>query len=371
MGRTKGALNKKTIEENNPIEMKTDIEELKKEKSTEQKLPQDFNGDVSTKEDDITQIAGIGPKTAERLKEKGYVTLVDIATARADELSAVMTLGYAQCKAMIDSAMDLVASKMKLKTANEHDTDKKLKQIFIKTGSEDFNNLLGGGVPTGSITGTVGRLATGKTQIGFDLIVDVLGRLNKKAVFIETEADTFHLDRLKEIAKGKGYNSINWDNLYVCEAEQIPTPKAQFLQYRAIQKYLEKGEDIILVVIDSFNANFRGWTRTELLPLRTREFAEHFNLIKYLTAKYNLAWYLTFQAISAPRPDAQLHDKMKYGSGYYISGGDYVLHTVNNWISLEQIKTELWKAVLFDSSHIDRASCTFMLTKDGLKNEVK
>ena len=64
MPRPLGSKNKSKEEnlENKPVEMKTNIEELKKEKSTEQKLPQDFNGDVSTKEDDITQIAGIGPK---------------------------------------------------------------------------------------------------------------------------------------------------------------------------------------------------------------------------------------------------------------------------------------------------------------------
>jgi archaellum biogenesis ATPase FlaH len=268
--------------------------------------------------------------------------------------------------------MDKVSARMKLKTAIESDNDKKLKQIYIQTGSKDFNNLLGGGIPTGSITGTVGRLATGKTQIAFDLIVDVLGRLKKKAVFIETEADTFYLDRLKEIAKLRGYTDINWNNLYICEADQIPTAKAQYLQYKVVQRALEKGEDIILVVVDSFNAMFRaGWSRSEMLPIRTREFGEHFTLIKYITAKWNVAWYLTFQAISAPRPDQQLHDRIKYGGEMYPVGGDFVLHTVNNWIALDQIKTELWKATLFDSSHMDRATTNFMLTASGLKDEVK
>jgi len=375
MGRPKGSLNKKTIQENlenKPVEMKTNIEELKKEVPTEQKTVSDMNSEVSTKEDSIEQLSGVGPRTAEKLREKGYVTLTDVATTRADELAAVMQIGYAQAKTWVEDAMDKVSARMKLKTAIEQNHDKKLKQIFIETGSTDLNTLLGGGVPTGSITGTVGRFATGKTQIAFDLIVDVLGRLHKKAVFIETEADTFYLDRLKEIAILRGYKDIDWSNLYVCEADQIPTAKAQYLQYKVVQKALEKGEDIILVVVDSFNAMFRaGWSRSEMLPVRTREFGEHFNLIKFLTAKYNVAWYLTFQCIAPPRPEQGLAMKVKFGQEFYPVGGDYVLHTVNNWIGLEQIKTELWKAILFDSSHIDRGTVNFILTKKGLQNEVK
>ena len=96
---------------------------------------------------------------------------------------------------------------------------------------------------------------------------------------------------------------INWKNLYVFPAKQIPTAKAQFLQYKVIQKLIEgtaakpaieekrngqgliiqKGqvavaakapEPIIFVDIDSMNAKFRdGWSESQMLPLRTREFA--------------------------------------------------------------------------------------------------
>ena len=158
----------------------------------------------------------------------------------------------------------------------------------------------------------------------------------------------------------------------MCEAKQIPTAKAQYLQYKVFQKALEQGRKIRLIVVDSFNAKFRGgWSKSEMLPYRTREFGEHFTLMEYLAAKYNIAWYLTFQAIAPPRPDQGLAAKVKFAGEYYPVGGDYVLHSVNNWIALTQIKSELWAATLFDSSHVDRGSCTFTLTVNGLKDEVK
>jgi len=356
-----------------PKKLETTVEDAKKERSTEEKTPSDTEEDLGTNGGEIKRLEdlnGIGPKTAEKLRELGY-SVVGLATGRADEVAQVMKVSYAVAKGWCMQAQEAVLAKMTMKKATDQDKEKKAKQLFIVTGAKEFNNMLSGGIPTMSITGLTGRLASGKTQIVFEAIVDCLGRLKEKAVFIETEPDTFHLDRLKEIARLKGLE-CNWDDLYVCEANQVPTAKSQFLQYKVVQKALEKGENIRLVVVDSFNAKFRaGWSRSEMLPIRTREFAEHFNLIEYLAAKYNIAWLLTFQVIAPPRPDQGLAMKVKFVDNYYPVGGDFVLHSVNNWIALQQVKSELWEGSLFDSSHVKRGSCYFIITASGLKDGIK
>jgi len=358
--------------EDKPQVLETTVEDLKQEKPTESKTVKDFNGEVTDSENKkLEDITGIGEHTAEKLKDLGFTTITDLATSRPDEIASLMKVNYAIAKAWCMQAQEIVMSRTTLKNANEQDKEKKFSQLFIQMGSSDFNNMLGKGIPTQSITGLCGRLASGKTQICFEAIVDCLGRLNKKAVFIETEADTFHLDRLKEIAKGRNLE-CNWNDLYICEANQIPTAKAQFIQYKVVQKALENGEDIKLVVIDSFNAKFRaGWSRSEMLPIRSREIAEHINLMEYLMAKYNLAWLITCQVIAPPRPDQGLAMKVKFVDNYYPVGGDTLLHSVNNWIALTQIKSELWKAALFDSSYIKRSSCDFIITSKGIQNGVK
>lgn len=370
MGRKAGSLNKpKDIE---PVKMETKIEDLKKEKSTDDKTPANHDAEVSDSEGKgLETIPGIGPKTAERLKELGYTTLISIATGRADEIGAEMKVGYPQAKAWVTYAQEKVLAKMTMINAVEQDKLKKSKQIFLQTGSKALNDLMGGGIASMSSTGLSGRFATGKTQICNDVIVDCLGRLKEKAIYIETEPDSFHLSRLKEIAKLRGLD-CNWEDLYVCGADQIPTAKAQFLQYKLVQKKLEAGEKIRLIVVDSFNAKFRaGYSRTEMLPVRTREFAEHFQLIEYLEAKYNTAWVLTCQTIAAPRPDQGLGNMMKFGDQFYPCGGDLVLHSVNTWIALTQIKVELWKATLFDSSYLPRASIDFIITAKGLQDGIR
>jgi len=344
------------------------VEEVK---PTDDMTPTDYEEEVETKDiKRLEDLKGVGPKTANKLRDLGY-SVVGLATARADEVSAEMKVSFNIAKGWIMEAQEAVLSKMVLKTANQVTKERKEKIQYIQTGSSDFNKLIGGGIATGATTGISGRFSTGKTQIIFEAIVDCVCRLKRKAVYIETEPNTFHSCRLEEIAKGKGY-TINLDDVIVCEAEQIPTAKAQYLQYKIIQKALENGENIGLVCVDSFTAKFRpGYSRREMLPVRTREFTEHFLLIDYIASKYNVAWILSCQVIGCPDPGATLAIKMKTGDSFYPIGGEYLLHSVTTWISLQQIKTELYEAIIFDSSYLPRGKCNFSITEGGIRNEVK
>jgi len=193
----------------------------------------------------------------------------------------------------------------------------------------------------------------------------------RKAGYIETEPDTFSDVRIEEIATTRNLD-IDLDNLWVFEAEHIPTAKAQYLQYKIIQKLIQKGENIGFIGIDSFTAKFRpGYSRREMLPVRTREFTEHFLLIDYLAAKYNIAWALSCQVIGGVSPGQQLGTKMKTGDIFYPVGGEYLLHSMTTWVQVMQIKSELYKAILYDSSYLAKASCEFMLGKRGLMDGIK
>ena len=378
----------------------------------------------------LEDIAGIGPAAANKLRLLGY-TVMGLATARPDVVAAEMGVTQTIAKAWCSVARDAALAKMDVYTAEEYNEEQKAKQIFIKTGSSEFNDMLGGGIPTGSITGTSARFSSGKTQIEFDCIVDVLtnifvcpkchcqitklgdscGRKDKKGVIcdgvgvhakaalIETEPDTFHLSRLQEIARGRGLNNIIWSNLFIFPAKQIPTAKAQWLQYKVIQRLLEgtkaklpveekkrpdgtilvKGqkevkeklpEPIIFVAVDSMNAKFRdGWSESQQLPIRTRELASHFTIMEYLAATYNVAWYLTHQVIAPVRPEQGLKMKVKFKlEEYYPVGGDLLLHEVNNWIALASVGGDVEEAELYDSSWLPKGSCYFMLTSKGLVN---
>ena len=59
---------------------------------------------------------------------------------------------------------------MEFTTATEQ-LEKRKNIIYLSTGSEKFDKLLGGGIETGSITEMFGEFRTGKTQICHTLCV--------------------------------------------------------------------------------------------------------------------------------------------------------------------------------------------------------
>jgi len=355
------------------------------DKATDDKKPDDHEADVSTTKGKrgIEGLPGIGPKTAMRLRELGYKTLISLATARADAIAAEMgiSVSYSKAVAWVKTAQNKVMTQMKLKKGSDVDEERAKKRIHFLTGSMDLNVLIGGkktpetpharpGFATMRTTALMGRYSSGKTQAAYDAIVHCLS-LGHEAVYVETEPDTYNGDRLMQIARGRKLD-INLDNLWICEASQIPTAKAQYLQYKVIHKALQESDKIKLVVVDSFTAKFRpGYSRREMLPVRTREFTEHFLLIDFLAAHYNTAWILTCQVIGGVTPGQGKLSMMKTGSAFYPVGGEYLLHSVNTWVGLQQIKTELWKATLFDSSFLPRGSCEFLLTAKGLQDGVR
>ncbi|MGD0331393.1 MAG: hypothetical protein ABSB40_13270 [Nitrososphaeria archaeon] len=408
------------------------VDELsKKKKPTEEMTPADYADELESQADGgpvkrLEDIKGITPAMARKLREKGY-NVMSLATTRADIIAADIDLTYTIAKAICNLAQEAALAKMTIQTSEEYDSEQKSKQIFISTGSTELDAILGGGIPTMSTTCTSGRFSSGKTQIGYTAILDVLANqivcnkckrkmtklgdnckskiqtydgkiancdgkaVRAKAAMIETEPDTFHLDRLKQMASARKLGNVNWANLFIFPAKQIPTIKAQYLQYKIIQKLIEgydekemvkqgdkmvekvkchhDPEPIILVVIDSMNAKIRaGWSESQELPKRTRELAEHFQLIEYLAATYNVAWYLTSQVIAPIRPEQGLKMKVKFLDEYYPVGGDYLLHSVNNWIALAQVTAEIGQAELYDSSWMPKGDAYFKLTEKGVEN---
>ena len=155
---------------------------LRKRKKTTDKTPADIEEDLSVGDEEdktvkrLEDISGIGPAAAKKLRELGY-TVMSLATSRPDVVSGDMKVASTVAKGWINQAKEAAMAKMTIMTADEYDIEQKAKQYFIKTGSSEFNAMLGGGIPTGSITGTSSRFSTGKTQIGFDAVVDVLANL--------------------------------------------------------------------------------------------------------------------------------------------------------------------------------------------------
>ena len=156
---------------------------IKNTKDIKDRTPMDVDMDTTSDEEDqdcaikrLEDISGIGPAAATKLRLLGY-TVMGLATARADVVAGEMQVSQTIAKVWCNIAREAALAKMKSYTADEYDEEQKAKQIFIRTGSDEFNKMLGGGIPTMSITGSSARFSSGKTQIGYDAIIDVISRI--------------------------------------------------------------------------------------------------------------------------------------------------------------------------------------------------
>lgn len=386
-----------TVKVDEPQELEIDEQERKEEKPTESKGPSELRKDLGkgvAKE--LTDLNGIGPKTVEKLREVCAINdMEELATSRPDEIAAQMKVTFTIAKGWVSQAQEALLPTMELTSAVQEEAYKNARELVFKTGSSNFNGILDGGIHTMAITGTAGRFASGKSVVGEDAIIDAIHnhytcpqcykKLSKneickdckvpakpvEAVFIETEPDTFHLKRLMAMAAKKGYKDMDWSRLIVVPARKVATIKSQFLWYKTVKHAIDNGRNIRLVVIDSFNAKIRaGWSKSEMLPVRSRELAEHFNLMEFMAAKYNVAWYITCQVIAPPRPDQGLAAKVKFTDQFYPVGGDTLLHSVNQWVALVQTHSGLWNAQVFDSSYLPRNEAVFIIDESGLVNGV-
>lgn len=318
---------------------------------------------------ELINVKGIGPLTVEKLMEKGVKDASELAGMNPDELKAILGLSWKKAHEIIQDALSSELDTMvELKTAQEIEDHKKKYVRYINTGSEDLDRIMGGGVATDAISAFCGEYATGKTQMGEQLLVNCV-KMKRKAIFVETEPSTFDLNRVKEIAEAAGVEINPNNDIWVIPARIITDPQKQYLAYVRIEKFCSEGNDVGLIVIDSFSARFRSYyQRREMLPDRAREEARHLAYLQFLSSKYNLAVVVTVQVMGVPDTGAQLAVKMKVGSFKMPVGGDVMLHGATHWINLIQIKTKMWKAEIFDSPNLPRDETTFIIDKRGIRD---
>jgi len=252
--------------------------------------------------------------------------------------------------------------------------------VVIPTGSKHLDGILGGGLRSDAITLMFGHWATGKTQLGYQLMINALAMFpEKKAVYIETESGIFSPDRLKQIVPTVKTPKLDFsDRLLLIPASSMKIPAHQYLAYQRVQKLLEGGEKISLLVVDSFTALFRGFfpKRVQLAD-RNQEFAKHFTLLNWLSSKYNLAVYLTAQVQGVPTsPQEQKMalgrpENIVYGlKGFKFWGGPLPLHSAAYVLSLSRAKGQAWRARVIDSPDLPEAECLFSILPEGVRDYI-
>lgn len=306
---------------------------------------------------DVEEIEGVGRVTAQKLRESGYNTALDVAYAGVKELADVL--------GSEDRARQIIAAAQRLVGLNNFVTalevyERKRNVQYISTGVKALDELLGGGIETRAITELAGEFGSGKTNFCHQLSVMVQlpedkGGLNGRALFIDTE-NTFRPERIVQIAKYRGLDPKEaLKNIFYARAYNSDH---QMLIVDEAKKIISK-ENIRLIIVDSLVAHFRSeYPGRENLAERQQKLNHHIAQLLKLADIYNVAVVVTNQVIAQP--------DMFFGNPLKPAGGNVIAHGATYRIWLRKGKENIRVARILDSPMHPESEATFKITEEGL-----
>ena len=289
----------------------------------------------------IQDLPGVGAATAEKLESAGFRDLMSVAVATLGEMVETAGVSEAVARKMINAARE----SMKMGFETGIDVLKKRENVSrISTGSQAFNELMGGGFESGAITECFGEFGSGKTQVGH--ILSVMCQKDDPdavAVYIDTE-NTFRPERIIQLARGAGLepeqvlNNIKVARAYNSDHQMLLAEKIESL-------ITEQGKKVRLIVVDSLTSHFRAeFIGRGTLAERQQKLNRHMHQLSKLAASYNICVYVTNQVMTKP-------DQF-FGDPTEAIGGNIVGHASTYRIYLRRGKQGSRVAKMIDAPNL-------------------
>ena len=311
---------------------------------------------------DLNNLKGIGPKIRQKLIDGGIQSIMDLAVALPREVEDV--LGGKEEKAF----SFIISAKRWLEQSGLLDREfipagdllqKRRNMMRCTTGSNNLNEILGGGVETQAITEVYGDFGSGKTQLCHTLCCTCQlqpeeGGLDGGAIYIDTES-TFRPERLYQIAQVRGLDPdeiIN--NVTFCK---VYNSSHLELVVRVLGKHIERyGAKLVIVdsVISLHRAEFMG--RGTLAERQQRLNSLIHRLLRFAEI-YNIAVVVTNQVQT--QPDTFFGDPTK------PTGGNVIAHACTYRIYLKKAGKDRI-ATIVDSPYHPYTDTRFTLTEAGV-----
>jgi DNA repair protein RadA len=309
---------------------------------------------------DFTQLK-IAEETRNRLQEQ-FPTLIALAATPPEEVMKRCEISKSSASRAVNQARKLIGMTKPTTAAtllkNESERPR------ITTSSQQLDEILGGGVATGSITEFSGAFATGKTQISFQLCINVQrpvekGGLDGKAFFIDTE-NTFAPVRVAEMCyaftkdPGEYLQNIFVSRAYNSDHQMQLIDKAD--------KIIEEN-NIRLIIIDSMASHFRAeFPGKDNLPRRQQALMAHAETLQRLAESYRLAVITTNQILS--NPDNLFSGASNLEPALGFAWG----HRPTHRILLRKSRGTARIARIFDSPELAEREAVYHITPQGIRD---
>jgi DNA repair protein RadA len=308
----------------------------------------------------VEDLPGVGPATAEKLREAGFSDLMALAVASPQTVAEAAELGTNIAQKIIVAAREAVD--IGGFETGDVILERRKSVAKLTTCSKAFDELLGGGLETQAITECYGEFGSGKSQLAHQLAVNVTraedeGGLDGDTVWIDTEA-TFRPERIRQMAE-----ALDLDTEKILKRIHIARAFNSHHQMLLAEKANEMTKDfpIRLIVIDSLTAHFRAeFIGRGTLAERQQLLNKHIHELIRFGDVHNAAIYVTNQVHA--KPDAFFGDPTR------PVGGHIVGHSATFRVYLRKSKGGKRIARLIDSPNLPEAEAVFSVSEDGIRD---
>lgn len=308
----------------------------------------------------IEDLPGVGPATAEKLREAGFDELLALAVMAPADLAEQAELGEAVSSKIIQAAKKMANIGGFVSGEALLNRRRQVQKLTAKVQSID--DLLGGGFETQSLVEVYGEFGSGKTQIGHQLAVNCTmpleeGGFDGDIFYIDTE-DTFRPERITQMARGHGLDPDEvLGRIHVARAYNSAH---QMLLVDEIKK-MSKNFNVKLIIVDSLTSHFRAeFIGRGMLATRQQKLNRHLKDLKQLADVNNALVLVTNQVHS--KPDAMWGDPTKPIGGHILG------HASTFRLYLRKAKGGRRIARLVDSPNLPDGECVYQVTEDGLRD---
>jgi len=307
----------------------------------------------------LEDLPGIGPATAQKLKELGYHTVESLAMATARELEPV---GISEKKAF--AIIEAARSSIGISFIRADELLKMRQNVLrLTSGSKALDRILDGGLETQTITEFYGEYGSGKSQICHQLCVNVQlpperGGLNGAALYVDTE-NTFRTERIVQMSRHLGLDPTEVVK-NIIYAEAYTSDHQIFLLENADQ--VIKENNVKLIIVDSLTAHFRSeYIGREMLASRQQRLNKHMHKLIGLARAFNAVAVVTNQVMAKP--------DVFFGDAVHPIGGHIVGHTSHTRLYLRRAAHGPVRiARLVSSPYLPEGEEIFKITENGIED---
>ena len=307
----------------------------------------------------IEDLPGIGPATAQKLRELGFHTVESLATATTRELE-LAGVGEKKALEVIRAARSTIAVSF-----IRADELLKMRQNVLRltTGSKTMDELVGGGLETQTITEFYGEYGSGKSQLCHQLCVNVQlpherGGLSGGALYVDTE-NTFRTERIVQMAQHLELDpeEVAKNIIY---AEAYTSDHQMFLLENADE--VIKENRVRLIIVDSLTSHFRSeYLGRETLAERQQKLNKHMHKLIRLARAFNAVAVVTNQVMAKP--------DVFFGNAVHPIGGHIVAHTSHTRVFLRKsARGRVRIARLVSSPYLPEGERVFKITGSGVED---